>query len=214
MASSSRSRPKKASSRQRQFSLTIAVLIQNEAAWLPEWLEYHLLPSVGVDHIYLYDDASKDRLEAAAGPYVERGQATLLREFTKDNVRPEDFRRVVPFSECKQRHLTGNYESELSMYSLQDGTCYHSFMMPPLKACVRHAIEHYGKLTAWMGFIDVDEYLVVGAKYASIPALLTAKHANDHAVRMFGDIMLQGTAPREVPHFRAHNALCTFDCVR
>lgn len=48
-----------------RFNLTIATLVQNEARWLPEWLEYHLLPAIGVKHFYLYDDGSTDALADA-----------------------------------------------------------------------------------------------------------------------------------------------------
>lgn len=209
-AASSKPKPK-VPSKQRRFALTIAVLIQNEALWLPEWLEYHLLPSVGVDHIYLYDDASTDQLNAAVEPYVARGQATLLREFTKNNVRPDDFKRAVPLQECKQRHVV-NSKLEHSMFSLERGICYHVFMLPPQKACVRHAVQNYGALTAWMGFFDVDEYLVVTPAFANIPALLTVKHEHNHAVRVYADIMLQSATPKEVRPFRARTP-CSC-CVR
>ena len=58
----------------RRHGLTAVTLVQNEARWLPEWLEYHLLPAISVEHFYLYDDdatgpGSTDGLVATLAPY-------------------------------------------------------------------------------------------------------------------------------------------------
>ena len=52
-------------------------VLQDEARWLPEWMEYHL--ALGVGHFFLYDDGSTDTLEASLGPYREAELVTLAR---------------------------------------------------------------------------------------------------------------------------------------
>eukprot|EP00965_Chrysotila_dentata_P228468 6196619-Pleurochrysis_carterae.AAC.1 len=42
------------------YALSIATIVQDEGRWLPEWLEYHSLSIVGVQHFYIYDDDSRD----------------------------------------------------------------------------------------------------------------------------------------------------------
>ena len=67
---------KKLTGRKRHALVVVAVL-QNEAPFVAEWLEYHRLPHVGVSHFYLYDDGSTDGLQAVLAPYVGAGLVTL-----------------------------------------------------------------------------------------------------------------------------------------
>lgn len=57
------------------YDLSIAAIFRNEAAWLKEWIEYHLL--IGVQHFYLYNNLSKDNYNEVLSPYVERGIVEL-----------------------------------------------------------------------------------------------------------------------------------------
>jgi Glycosyltransferase family 92 len=59
-----------------KYYLSAYCRFRNEARWLPEWLEYHLL--VGVEHFYLMDHLSTDYPQGALEPYIQRGQVTLL----------------------------------------------------------------------------------------------------------------------------------------
>ena len=51
--------------------LSIVAILKNEGPYLKEWLDYHLL--AGVDHFYLYDNASPDNQAEVVKPYVEAG---------------------------------------------------------------------------------------------------------------------------------------------
>jgi hypothetical protein len=51
-------------------------MFQDEARWLKEWLEYHLL--IGVQHFYLYNNFSGDDYQDVLQPYVERGIVELI----------------------------------------------------------------------------------------------------------------------------------------
>lgn len=57
-------------------SVCVAACIKNEAPYLEEWLEYHLL--LGVEHFYLYDNGSCDNLAAVLEPYVRHGLVTCI----------------------------------------------------------------------------------------------------------------------------------------
>lgn len=48
---------------------------KNEAPYIEEWLQFHML--VGVDHFYLYDDASTDNYLEILNPYIEKGLVEL-----------------------------------------------------------------------------------------------------------------------------------------
>ena len=53
------------------YDLAVVAILKNEAPYLKEWLDYHLL--AGVDHFYLYDNDSPDNQAEVAAPYVKAG---------------------------------------------------------------------------------------------------------------------------------------------
>ena len=53
------------------YELSVTAILKNEALYLREWLDYHLL--AGVDHFYLYDNDSTDNQAEVVAPYVEAG---------------------------------------------------------------------------------------------------------------------------------------------
>lgn len=54
--------------------LAVVAILKNEANYIKEWLDYHLLAGVG--HFYLYDNDSTDAYEKIVAPYVEAGLVT------------------------------------------------------------------------------------------------------------------------------------------
>lgn len=55
--------------------LSVCAIFQNEASYLKEWIEFHQL--VGVQHFFLYDNASTDSFLTVLDPYLTRGEVTL-----------------------------------------------------------------------------------------------------------------------------------------
>ena len=53
------------------YDLAVVAILKNEAPYLREWLDYHLL--AGVEHFYLYDNDSTDNQAEVAAPYVKAG---------------------------------------------------------------------------------------------------------------------------------------------
>ena len=51
--------------------LSVVAILKNEAPYLKEWLDYHLL--AGVEHFYLYDNDSTDNQAEVVAPYVKAG---------------------------------------------------------------------------------------------------------------------------------------------
>lgn len=54
-----------------QHYLSVVAIAKNEAAYMAEWIEYHIL--VGVTKFYIYDNESSDGLEEVLRPYIEKG---------------------------------------------------------------------------------------------------------------------------------------------
>ena len=46
-------------------------MVYNEAAYLEEWISYHLL--INVDHFYVYNDESTDNTPEVLAPYIKQG---------------------------------------------------------------------------------------------------------------------------------------------
>jgi len=58
------------------WDLAIAAVFQDEARWLAEWLEYHLL--IGVQHFYLYNNFSRDNYQEILQPYLDNRVVELI----------------------------------------------------------------------------------------------------------------------------------------
>ena len=54
-----------------QYYLSATCIIKNEAEYMPEWLEYHLI--VGVQKFYIYDNGGTDNLKQVLQPYIDAG---------------------------------------------------------------------------------------------------------------------------------------------
>jgi hypothetical protein len=50
-------------------------IFRNEAPYLAEWVEFHLL--VGFEHLYLYDNRSEDDFAAVLAPYLAEGTVSV-----------------------------------------------------------------------------------------------------------------------------------------
>ena len=50
------------------YNLAVAAIFKDEAPYLREWLDYHLL--AGVEHFYLYNNDSTDDYAEMLKPYV------------------------------------------------------------------------------------------------------------------------------------------------
>lgn len=60
----------------RQAGVSVTAIFKNEAQYLKEWIEYHLL--IGVSHFYLYDNGSEDNPLQVLAPYIQEEIVTLI----------------------------------------------------------------------------------------------------------------------------------------
>ena len=59
-----------------KYKSTICLIFKNEAPFLKEWIEYHLL--IGIKHFYLYNNNSSDNYMEVLKPYLEANIVTLI----------------------------------------------------------------------------------------------------------------------------------------
>lgn len=58
------------------YDLAVVAIMKNEAPYVKEWVEYHLL--AGVNHFYIYDNESPDNLKEVLQPYINAGIVTYI----------------------------------------------------------------------------------------------------------------------------------------
>lgn len=64
-------------SRSYKYNLSVCGTFSNEADYLREWIEFHLL--AGVDHFYLYSIESTDHFDDVLAPYIKKGIVSVVR---------------------------------------------------------------------------------------------------------------------------------------
>ena len=75
--------------------LSATCIIKNEAEYMPEWLEYHLL--VGFEKFYVYDNESTDNIKQILRPYIDSG----IVEYT---YWPGVAMQMPAYRDCIERH--------------------------------------------------------------------------------------------------------------
>ena len=53
-----------------KYELAIVAIFKNEAPYVKEWLDYHLL--AGIDHFYICNNDSEDNLKEVLQPYIDK----------------------------------------------------------------------------------------------------------------------------------------------
>lgn len=61
---------------EKKYNITICAIFKNEALYLKEWIEYHLI--IGVEHFFMYNNNSSDDYLSILQPYIDRGIVTLI----------------------------------------------------------------------------------------------------------------------------------------
>lgn len=59
-----------------KYYFSLVLIFKDEAPYLREWIEYHLM--LGVNHFYLYNNNSSDHYMTVIQPYVDRKLITLV----------------------------------------------------------------------------------------------------------------------------------------
>lgn len=70
------------------YNLTVCAIFQNDARWLPEWIEFH--ERQGVEHFYLYNNGSTDNYQQILKPYIDQGLIEV-RDWLKGSSNVTDF---------------------------------------------------------------------------------------------------------------------------
>lgn len=81
--------------RKYNYSVCICGIFKNEAQYLEEWINYHLL--IGVDHFYLYNNNSEDDYMVVLAPYIDREIVDLVEW-------PLPHSQMLAYQDCYNNH--------------------------------------------------------------------------------------------------------------
>lgn len=79
----------------KNIELAIVTIMKNEAPYVKEWLDFHIL--VGVQKFYIYDNESEDNLKEILEPYIAKGVV----EYT---FFPGQERQMPAYNDCVRKH--------------------------------------------------------------------------------------------------------------
>ncbi len=78
-----------------KIDLAIVAIMKNEAPYVKEWVDYHML--VGVHKFFIYDNESEDNLKEVLQPYINNGVV----EYT---FFPGKEQQMPAYNDCLQKH--------------------------------------------------------------------------------------------------------------
>ncbi len=126
---------------EKKYNLSVCATFKNEAPFLKEWIEYHLL--VGVDHFYLYDTGSIDDYMHVLHPYIKMGIVTLIPWINWNEKSEEENGYLwslavqIPAYENAARFVAVNQTKWLTFIDI------HEFLVSPNEDKISKVLEYY-----------------------------------------------------------------------
>lgn len=111
-----------------KYTISLCGIFKDEAAFLEEWIEYHLL--VGVDHIYLYNNNSQDNYKDVLKKYIDQGIVSLI-EWP-----------ILQGQILAYKHWHENFRNETQWVSFLD---IDEFICPKYESSIKEWIQKYKK---------------------------------------------------------------------
>lgn len=142
---------------EKRYKVSICCIFKNEAKYLKEWLEYHLL--IGIEHFYLYNNFSDDQYMDILNPYISKDLITLIDWPVKQGQMPA------------YKHWHDNFRNETGWVSFLD---VDEFICPYYEENIYNWISKfknypsvlvYWKMFGTSGIIDSDSLKLVTEQY-------------------------------------------------
>lgn len=86
--------PYRKKTRDTKYYSSICAIFKDEAPYMREWIEYHLM--IGFDHIYLYNNFSSDNYLEILQPYIDKEVVTLTEW-------PVQYGQISAYEDCAKR---------------------------------------------------------------------------------------------------------------
>lgn len=170
--------------------LSVCALFNNEAQFLKEWIEYHLL--IGVNHFYLYNLESTD-------PYIK-----ILSEYISQVII-----KLIHWHNCIKNEIDPDFANHEYLWPLSaEITAYENAMQ-------FKAIQD----TEWLVMLDVNEFLVfqnelkireVLEKYSEFPGIvLSCDYFDASAKKVFPQrkLLIETLELTKAPKYNPYHAV-------
>ena len=122
-----------------KYRVSLCLIFNEEAPYLKEWLDFHLV--IGVDHFYLYNNNSTDNYFPIIKPYIDKGIVTLI-----------DWPQKQAQAEC-YKHCLETFKHETKWIGYIDAD---EFVCPKYANDINEWIKDYAKYPAvridWLQF--------------------------------------------------------------
>lgn len=115
--------------------IAIVAIVKDEAHYLPEWLEFHLL--LGVRHIFLYDNGSTDNTPEVLAPYLRDNLVTI--------VPWQNFSASLNPQSLAYNHALANFGPDFAWMAFID---LDEFLYPAKAATLEEAMQALAHLPA------------------------------------------------------------------
>lgn len=119
-----------------KYQLALSAMIQNEGEWLKEWIEYHRI--VGVEHFYLFDNASSDDTLEILKPYIKQGLVELF-HFTKVGENQEEYLKIQQYLIRESVRMATNKVKWLALIDADE------YIVPLQKKSIVKVLKNYEK---------------------------------------------------------------------
>jgi hypothetical protein len=146
-----------------KYEVSVCLIFKNEARYLREWIEYHLL--IGVDHFYLYNNFSDDNYSEILAPYIQQGLVTLT-EY------PHQYAQVQAYEDCYRRfHDESHWIGYIDADEFVNIVAYNDIKQLLNKYSNMPGLFLNWKMFGTSGYLKEDGSLVVERYTASWPWL-------------------------------------------
>lgn len=124
------------------YELSICAMFQNEAPFLQEWIEYHLM--LGVDHFYLYNNSSSDNYKEVLAPYLDANIVELKDWPSPTNLDWTKYQKAA-YNDCMD--LCKNQTNWLAMIDIDE------YIVPHHTDSLKTFLEPYNKMESVAGVV-------------------------------------------------------------
>lgn len=171
-----------------QYQIAACLMFQNETFFLKEWIEYHKM--LGIEHFYLFNNASTDNYMEILEPYIISGEVELY-EYPTVGKNQAEHNNI----QCREiyRHALKLARGKVKWLAIIDAD---EFIVPVEKKSLLNLLDRYEKYGGlylnylFFGTSDLDE----------IPASKLIIEALDHCAKRpkpFGKSIVR---PERVSH--------------
>ena len=119
----------------KKYYASLCTIFKNEAPYLKEWVDYHLI--VGFEHFYIYNNFSDDNYKEVLEPYIKKGLLTLIEW-------PIPAGQTLAYNDCVEK-----FSDESHWIAFQDAD---EFAVPVKYNNIKDWLKKFEKFPCVLGF--------------------------------------------------------------